>query len=369
MQTQCAEKKHSYAEKQQLRSEEIAAIGQAIAILQSPESMGNAEKHLSLAQESTSGVALSQLRGTDTLESDGDRNKVQHFLYSEAARLNSRHLSLLANKIRADPFVKVKRMIEGMTSKLLNEANADAEQNGFCTEELGKSKLTRTKLTEDMDSLKADIQEGSASIMQLAEDTKTLSKEVADLAASMTEATSNRVAEKAANKETIVDSKAAQGAVARATAVLREFYTKSSTATALMQSSKYNGQQDEAGGVLAMLEVIASDFATLETKTNAAEETAAKEYKALKVESQKNSATKMKTLEMNKADKAAAERQVQSSTNDMKGTETQLLAAERYFKDLMPKCVEKGQSHEKKMAARAAEMQSLKEALEILPAL
>merc|ERR1719482_2394229 len=59
MEVECKEKKLSFGEKQQLRTEEIEAIQQAIEILQSPDAMGNAEKHLDLAQTAT---ALVQLR-------------------------------------------------------------------------------------------------------------------------------------------------------------------------------------------------------------------------------------------------------------------------------------------------------------------
>merc|ERR1719422_1548320 len=50
MTTECKEKSFSFEEKQKLRAEEIEAIEKAIQILGSPEVMGNAEKHLSLAQ-------------------------------------------------------------------------------------------------------------------------------------------------------------------------------------------------------------------------------------------------------------------------------------------------------------------------------
>merc|ERR1719247_1012839 len=50
MKAECAEKKLSYGEKQQLRAEEIEAIGKANEILQDPDALGNAEKHLDLAQ-------------------------------------------------------------------------------------------------------------------------------------------------------------------------------------------------------------------------------------------------------------------------------------------------------------------------------
>merc|ERR1719263_2190823 len=50
MEVECEEKKLSFGEKQQLRTEEIAAIGKAIEILQSGDVSGNAGKHLDLAQ-------------------------------------------------------------------------------------------------------------------------------------------------------------------------------------------------------------------------------------------------------------------------------------------------------------------------------
>merc|ERR1719326_2851184 len=54
MKVECEEKKLSYGEKQQLRAEEIEAIGQAIKILKSGDVSGNAEKHLNLAQTGAS---------------------------------------------------------------------------------------------------------------------------------------------------------------------------------------------------------------------------------------------------------------------------------------------------------------------------
>merc|ERR1719262_332446 len=69
---------------------------------------------------------------------------------------------------------------------------------------------------------------------------------------------------------------------------------------------KYTGQQDEAGGVMAMLEVIASDFANLEADTKAAEAAGQESYDEFMVESKRNIAMKEKKIEMNTADKAAA---------------------------------------------------------------
>merc|ERR1719401_1575105 len=109
-----------------------------------------------------------------------------------------------------------------MITRLLEEAKQDADHEGFCDTEMGKSKITRNKLTEEIDSLTAACDDGKATILQLTETIKTLSEEVADLDKSMAEASDLRSAEHAKNKETIKDAKDAQKAVAAATAVLKD---------------------------------------------------------------------------------------------------------------------------------------------------
>merc|ERR1719214_141185 len=75
---------------------------------------------------------------------------------------------------------------------------------------------------------------------------------------------------------------------------------------------KYTGQQDEAGGVLAMLEIIMSDFANLEADTKAAEAEAAKAYRDFMNDASKDKAVKTKSIEMKTADKQATEAKLQS---------------------------------------------------------
>merc|ERR550514_2058899 len=61
LEAECSQKGESFKEKQQLRAEEIEAIGKAIEILQSGAASGAGEKHLSLVQAVT---ALVQLRSS-----------------------------------------------------------------------------------------------------------------------------------------------------------------------------------------------------------------------------------------------------------------------------------------------------------------
>jgi len=398
--TECEEKILSFDEKQKLRTEEIEAITVAIGILEGDD-MQTGSANLALSQSKTSFAQLRSKNGNSET-TEGIHRQITEFLASEGNRLHSRDLALLAEKLSADPFGKVKKMIDSMITRLLEEAHADADHEGFCDTEIGKSKITRDKLSADIDALNAAVEEGKANIMMLTEEVATLSQEIAELDASRSQSTAMRKKEKAANKVTVEDSQAAAQAVAAATAVLKKFYAGASQATALVQAEqsrptmgtdewnalanpnfkgtvdkghkegmqtfgkKYAGQQDEAGGVMAMLETIASDFNNVIADTKASESQSQTAYDDFMAESKKNKAVKARKIDMDNSDKAAAETKVQEDTKDLKGTQDELLAADRYYSKLVPQCFDKGQTFEERTASREAEITSLKQALKIL---
>merc|ERR1719409_2571388 len=138
-------------------------------------------------------------RSSGKQDASSPRRKVRDFLEAEGKRLHSQSLNLLAEKIAADPFAKVKKMIDSMITRLLEEAKADADHEGFCDTEMGKSKITRTKLQEDIDALDAAVEDGKATILHLSNRIAELSKGVSELEQSMAEATEQRLAEKKTN--------------------------------------------------------------------------------------------------------------------------------------------------------------------------
>merc|ERR1719159_779047 len=82
LEAECSQKGESFKEKQQLRAEEIEAIGKAIEILQSGAVSGAAEKHLDLIQKGSSLLQVAS-KGANAL--DGFRHHVQDFLTHEAS--------------------------------------------------------------------------------------------------------------------------------------------------------------------------------------------------------------------------------------------------------------------------------------------
>merc|ERR1719198_1857488 len=177
-------------------------------------------------------TSLVQLRSTSM---SAAQQAVAVFLEDKAERMNSRILQLLAAKAAADPFKKIIKMIKDMITKLVEEANEEAEHKGFCDQELGANKATRDSKSEEADMLKAKTEELAADIAKLAQQITELSEAVVAIDSAVTKATKDRTEEKERNTQTIADAKAGKEAVGQALKVLRDFYDKAATATMLTQ--------------------------------------------------------------------------------------------------------------------------------------
>merc|ERR1719327_329216 len=260
---QCTQKSTDFEARQELRGEEIEAIAKAIEILGSPDVTGNAEKYLpGFVQKKV--TTFAQLRAGAGMRPV--QKNVATFLQGRAAALNSRVLSLVAAKVSADPFEKVKKMIKDLIVRLMEEAGEEAEHKGWCDTELASNKQTRETMTAEVETLTSQKDKLTADIAKLGEEIAELTQAIADIDKAVAEATEERAAEKEKNEETIKDAKEAQVAVSQALAVLKEFYAKAATATALVQQqqtpaeqlaadspetfdSSYTGMQGETGGV------------------------------------------------------------------------------------------------------------------------
>merc|ERR1719181_651755 len=160
-----------------------------------------------------------------------------------------------------------------MIVRLMEEATQETEHKGWCDAELVSNKIVREAKSEDVNTLSAQVDQLNAEIAKLTQEVADLTQAITDLDKSVKEAIAQRTAEKEKNTATIEDAKEAQAA----------------EATSLVQApmddapstfdEPYKGDQTAAGNVLSFLEVLASDFARLESDTSLAEETAEKEHK------------------------------------------------------------------------------------------
>merc|ERR1719502_436605 len=135
---ECRQTSDEYEKNQVVRSGEIEALTEAIKIMSSGDVTGMGDKHLPASLLQTK-ASLAQLRST----SNDVRQRVVEFLQGRAQKLGSKYLALMATRAEADPFGKVKKMIKDLIVKLMEEANAEADQHAYCETELATNKQTR----------------------------------------------------------------------------------------------------------------------------------------------------------------------------------------------------------------------------------
>jgi chromosome segregation ATPase len=368
---QCSQKSSDFESRQELRDEELEAIDKAIEIVSSPELAGAASKNLVPGSSAFSfalrGGALAPVQ-----------RQVAAFLEARASKLDSRVLSMMALKVGENPFAKVKKMIDEMITKLIEQANEEATHKGWCDTEMAKNTHTREAKTDEINTLTAKADKLTAAITRLAQEIADLQTAINEIDAAVAKAISVRTAETKKNKETVEDSQKAQAAVTAALNVLKDFYAKAAQATALVQTKQpeidapktfegsYTGMGDSTGGVVGLLEVIGSDFARLEAETNTAEDEASKEQDRFMAESKKDKAVKSADLDHKSKGKVSAESDLADTESDLKGTQSELDAAMVYYDKLKPSCQDATVTYDDRVSQREEEIASLKEALQIL---
>jgi len=373
----CAQKTQDFNNRQKLRQGELDALAEAMKIMNSGAVSGAGDEHLPSFSQHT---ALVQLK-------NGQSEQVVHilqarvaaFLADRAKASNSRLLTLASQSIAANPFVKVKKMIKDMISKLMQEATEETEHKGWCDAELATNKNTREAKTEAVEELTADKEDQMSTIAQLAQAIEDLTAAIKELDAAMAEATADRAESKAKNEATIADAKAAQTAVEQATAVLKDFYAKSAEATSFTQATQapaedapetfdkpYKGLLTEGGNVVDFMEVILTDFVRLESETASSEAAELDEHKRYMFESQKDRALKDNEKGHKDAKRKDTESALAATEEELKLTQAALDKANAYYDKLKPTCVDSGITYEERVKRREEEIQSLQEALKIL---
>ncbi|KAL9139208.1 hypothetical protein ACP0BX_003771 [Amphidinium carterae] len=363
-------KLREYNKNQKLRVDELKALKEAVSVLSSEAVSGNAEKYLPpalLQQRARGATVLAQLRSSTGQEENQNREKAVELLQASAKKLGNKYLATIAAHVADDPFDKqVKQMIKDLIVKLQEEANSEADHNGYCTSELAKNKMTPRTRVQRLRSSAHNLMSSTQLALNSPRRSQ-CSPTRLQAQGQMAEATTLRQEEKATNNNTVIDAKEAQVAVEKAKQVLAEYY--SAAAAALIQTNHkapYKGMQTDSGNIMDFLEVVLSDFARLEAETSAAEDSAQAAYEKFMAETKQDIAVKDTEMRHKDINKNRADTAAQSTKEELELTQAELTAAMEYYDKLKPECVDTGLSYADRKLAREQEIQSLKEALLVL---
>merc|ERR1719198_925707 len=238
--SRCEQRAKAYDQRSNMRAQEIQALSEALTILKDKVQDKEGERAFvqkptlkvvvakSFLQTSLQSTAskkimnlLERARG-QTMSVEARKDKVVALLSAEGNRLGSTVLSSLSVKVMADPFVKVKKLIQELIERLVAEATAEATKKGFCDLELSKAEKNRNHRWQDVQRLSADLASLEAKQDELEEEITELASALKDLNAALEEATKERSESKAENVATLKEAKEGLTAVSENVATLKE---------------------------------------------------------------------------------------------------------------------------------------------------
>jgi len=324
-----------------------------------------------------------RLRGAAPNVEDEGKMAVVNLLRDSGDKLKSTLLTALASKIASDPFAKIKTLVQELIERLMQEAANEANQKGWCDKATADAEQKRDYAAEEVRELNAEMAKLEATRDSLTEELAELAQEIPEIKAAQAQAQKERDEESVQNEATIEEAHFGLDALNKCITLLDRFYktmAKETVDLSLAQKGPeddapdagfgngeaYTAGQGESGGILAMLDVMKSDFERTVSEVNKAEEKAAADHLGFMTESGMSLASK-------EAAESAKKSQLEDTTaklgeadeNLAMQTET-LKTSLKELRELKPVCVDTGMSYEERVARREDEIASLNKASCIL---
>lgn len=340
-QRNCKKEERDYNERMKSATEEVSVIGQAVEIL-----------------SSKFGAFIQISNSNKEIES---RAKASELLRKLGRKFNSFGLIQAAASAEADPFAKVRGLIENMIKTLTQQMHDEATKEGKCKMDLAngakKVKVASAQMKQYQSRLDKNQAEGQKLNAQNAELAATLK----EMHANMQAATKIRADEAAANKATIEEAKESVEALNKAIQVLTEFYGKAS----LIQAGT-GKQQDAADTIIGILQTAQSDFLKLDQETTQAEADAKDQFAEEKHDFEVSKTKKETLIKGNSKTMAALKVSANQLSEDITEATKSFEAASEFLAATKEACTSKAMSYEDKQRKRQEEIEGLNQALEIL---
>jgi len=371
------EKADEFSQAQAERAAELKVLAEAKKILASAGSAALVQDRPQSNDLFTPSFLQTKMATRTRTESQMQREyqtRAADYLMQEGDRIGSWVLSQVGSHIQADPFGKVKQMIQEMVEKLLEEQAEEAEHKTWCDGELTKTKKSLAAKESKMEDINTKIEKASATSAKLEEQIKSLAGELADMDTQDQEATEMRQKENSEWESQKKDLTAAQEATATAIKVLKSYYSgksflqtgDSSSLSNLMQEHSEQPAGGAAASVIGLLEVAESDFSKALAEGQAAEDAAQQEYNEMISDNKVSRAEKTQDQKNKVAEKGRLDNLVSETKLDAKDAGDELSAVMEYYDKLKGSCETKAPSFEERQARRKQEMEGLQNALAIL---
>mmetsp|Transcript_29368 Transcript_29368/g.64559 ORF Transcript_29368/g.64559 Transcript_29368/m.64559 type:complete len:516 (+) Transcript_29368:99-1646(+) len=347
-----------YEQRTKTRQEEISAVSEALSFLTSDEAHDLFSRTFNFVQMAST--------------EDARRSKAAKILAETAHKVSSAELATLAGQVQRDAFVKVKKAIDDMIAKLLQDKEDEIKQKDFCIEELNTNERETDLKNRDKEETQAKIDTLNNEIETLTNEIDTLKAEIQSLQTNLKRAGEDREQENKDFQETVADQRATVKLLEKTLDVLKGFYNKKHKGASLAQEDpagpppppgfKSYNKNSGSGGVMGMIQQIISDAKTEEAEAIQAEKDAQSAYESF-VKDTNDSITAKQDSITDKADtKAKKEGERTDAKKDLENMMIELEELANENADLHKACDFTLKNFDVRQSARDEEVEGLREA-------
>jgi len=392
------------AERQKMRSMEIAAISDAIGILNDDDALDVFKKAVpsSLVQAPVGLLQRSTHKASRA-------KRAQAILAHVAAQYKTPTLKLMLYSLNcklkhktAGGFAEVVKMIDDMVVLLGKQQDEDDKAKDLCEEEFDKAEDEEKAAKTKLEQLDATLSEKTDEISQLMEEIGSLTKGIGELDYAVAEATEQRKEEHGEYIEAMQMNEAAIGLVGKAKNRLQKFYNPSMAKAAAASASSASFIQaadfaqvkahtdadalfdvappepapetpggeykksEKSAGVMGMMDGIVRDLENDMKDAEYEEKTAQKDYAELMADSQATRQADSKAIVDKTAAKAEAEGKLMDTKEGRAAAAEDVKLVATTIQDLHARCDFIMQNFDMRKEARANEIDSLKNAKAVL---
>merc|ERR1719379_1163480 len=216
----CATKQKEWDERCKLRAQELEALSDTIAMMNSDDALELFKKTL----PSPTASALIQTEAASRAKIRTAKAMIRTAMQSDKAHAVNRHLMLMSLSQGVHGFEKVVGRVDGMVGVLEGEQAQDDKLDSWCIAELDKAKEEAKATEVDIGELSAAVDEARDAIAATASEIDALKAGLAELDKSVAEATELRKKENAEATETAASNQAAVDLLGMAKNRLNKFY-------------------------------------------------------------------------------------------------------------------------------------------------
>jgi len=376
----CAATDKEYEERQKSRSEEVAAVGEALQMLNSDDAFDLFGKSLSSKSQRTLAEGFVQVGVTRRGKEQAVKDKVAKLLRATGKKAGSSDVVQLAALVQLDGMAKVKEAIDKMIAELNKQQEDEVGHKAYCVDQINQNERQLALGKQNQGILESKLATLENTLQTLKTEIEAAQQEIAETKKQIKRAGEDRSGANNEFQQTVADQRETQYILKKVADRLDQFYKKKEQEESLIQRQPEPGaaappppegfkdykKNEGSNSVSVLLQEIIGESKQLEAEAIQAEQDAQTAYEKFVKDSNTSVGDLQKSITDKEEAVAEGESERSSLATDINEQKKSLNRLDETSLDLHHDCDFILENFDERQASRADEIEGLRQAKAIL---